>query len=95
MAKYEKFTSAEELKEFAQLQAQAARVNAQLRIMKNRAAATLGDADAVTLGGVTLAAVRSERMQFSKEVLSANWGADVYELCKIPTVCTSYEISQK
>ena len=94
MAKYEKFTSAEELKEFAQLQAQAASINAQLRIMKNRAAATLGQADAVTIGGVTLAAVRSERMQFSKDVLAANWGADVYELCKIPTICTSYEISQ-
>ena len=92
MAKYEKFTNAQELKEFAALQAKAASINAQLRIMKNRAAATLGEADAVTIGGVTLAAVRSERMQFNKDVLAANWGADVYELCKVPTICTSYEI---
>ena len=91
--KAEKFTSAEELKHFAQLQAQAASINAQLRIMKDRAAATLENADAVTIDGVTLSAKRTTRNQFSKEVLATNWGSDVYELCKVPTVCTAYEVS--
>jgi hypothetical protein len=88
------FTTVAELKEFRDTMKAAAAINAQLREMRDRAAATLGAADAVKVGSWTLSRETKRSLRFNKELCIARYGQALYEACKLETVSTSYKVDK-
>ena len=87
-----RFTTGRELKEFARLMQEKRELDAKIRECKDRAAATLGAADTVTIGGVTLSRKVTRMLSFSKDECVRRYGASLYEACKIETSRTTFEI---
>ena len=88
-----RFTTGRELKEFARLMQEKRELDAKIRECKDRAAATLGAADTVTIGGVQLTRRVTRMLRFSREECVKRYGASLYEACKVETSSTSYEIT--
>lgn len=95
MAKQVKpFETVAEVKHFRDLMREAARVNAELREMKERASVTLGAADQVKIGTWTLSKETKRGLRFSKELCISRYGSQVYESCKLESVSTSYKVDK-
>jgi hypothetical protein len=88
------FATVAELKAFRDTMQEAARINAQLREMKERAAATLGAADSAKIGTWTLSRETKRGLRFNKDLCISRYGSQVYESCKLETISTSYKVDK-
>lgn len=88
------FTTVAEIKDFRDLMREAARVNAELREAKERAAVTLGAADQVKIGTWTLSRETKRGLRFNKDLCISRYGQTLYESCKVETTSTSYKVDK-
>ena len=68
-------------------------LDARIRECKDRAAATLGAADEITIGGVTLSRRTTRMLTFSRDECVKRYGSSLYEACKVETSRTTFEIT--
>ena len=88
-----RFTTGKELREFARLMQEKRELDARIRECKDRAAATLGAADEITIGGVTLSRRTTRMLTFSRDECVKRYGSSLYEACKVETSRTTFEIT--